>query len=721
MQQAHRAIMHSYIKIHHFEPGTEYHPIEKLLSFINKTMDEQQVSQRLGTTEADRLRKNLISCLKVYYRLVGIDESVIAGKGTIMPNGILPRYTESLINYFQKLEYAVPTNDEITALKYSGVDTIKIRYKYTDSVIKKLVKLGLRNPKVLEDPLKIFLNGGALHDLIGILFVCSYPYEKEWIARTLYNFFAFPHRTDDHLLYGFYTVEKKSGYRGLHCDHTLFYPRFDSSFLYPSDTLSANSDSIFSLLDPQDDITDILFKLKDYFNIEIQIHTTFENLWSSMEHANNYNIQAKGIGRSSKITVQWKLLSDTMKNLEEQFEQLQVETEQARFETQHHGGYVPVKELLDTIGSDAHPYFAASEQKVESLEELLTSHEISRQEYVYQLQTEIAKIDDFSQAQSNLTVQTVFRIQSAFIYFGLANQRKYFNTYDIHQFVKESLKRYSEISTFLSTHPEVHKGDLFNIVAIFRYLYLGQKYGMGLMNPPEEIFTEEEDSVVKYTKMLSYFETGVSLLNSLKKEEMEFFMKDNTAFIKIIYHYDLMAREWELFNKAEDSPHSAEIAKNIAKFRKRFVTMDLLDQFNRLLESNKIKNIGFVVKFYTTLVWHAFLKPIDALKQIVKYSAYDKIKASELFYYELSAYRFLLIQPCRSVDDRDKDLEQRQIDSVKTNHFKHYHRKNMIQLLFRIKRSESAYKFYETRLYFEQLTQSKFKINHFSDSIHQGE
>jgi hypothetical protein len=129
--------------------------------------------------------------MEVYYKLVGIDEKVIAGKGMIEPQGVLPRYTESLIGYFQELEKQIPADKEITILEYSGVDTIKIRYKYTDSVIKKLVKLGLRNSKFLEEPLKIFLKGGALHDLIGMLFVCSYPYEKEWVARTLYNFFEY--------------------------------------------------------------------------------------------------------------------------------------------------------------------------------------------------------------------------------------------------------------------------------------------------------------------------------------------------------------------------------------------------------------------------------------------------------------------------------------------------------------------------------------------------
>ena len=709
--------MHSYIGIHHFSPKTEYKPLDQLLPMIDQTLADQNAGSVIEEEELPHFKEGVFQCMEVYYKLVGIDEEVIAGKGMVEPQGVLPRYTESLIGYFQELEKQIPADKEITILEYSGVDTIKIRYKYTDSVIKKLVKLGLRNPKVLEEPLKTFLKGGALHDLIGMLFVCSYPYEKEWVARTLYNFFEYDNRTDDHLLYGFYTVEKKSGYRGLHCDHTFFNPRFDADISAKSKTISVDPNTIFTLLDVEDKSIDVLRKLKDYFNIEIQLHTTFESLWSSMEHTNNYNIQAKGSGRNSKITVQWKLLSDTMKNLEEQFERLQIDTEQARFEVLHYGGYIPAKDLLDTLGSNTYPVHAASVKKVEDLEDLLSSHEISRQDYVHQLQTEASYIGKFAQKQNNLTVQIIFRMQSAFIYYGLANQREYFNAEDISQFVKKSLKCYEEISTVLCSHPEIYKRDLLNIVTVVRYLYLGQKYGLGLMNPPKETFTDEGTSAVSYAKSLSFFETGISLLNRLEDEDMAHLKRDSATSIKIIHHYDILAREWELFNKESESVQSAKIARDIVQFRERFINVSLQEQFNTLLESDKIKNIGFVVKFYTTLVWHGFLRPRDALKQIIKYSAYDKIKASDLFYYELSAYRFLILRRCEAISDCDKDLTERHSDPVKIEHYKNYHRKNMIQLLFRINRTESAYKFHKARLYFEQLTQTRFKIDHFSETI----
>jgi ppGpp synthetase/RelA/SpoT-type nucleotidyltranferase len=710
--------MHSYIKIHQFTPRPDYLPLDLLIPKIDKILKEQNALSVIGEELFFIFKQNLLQCMEVYYRLTGIDDRIISGKGAVQPQGILPRYTESLIEYFQLLERQGSGNKEITALEYSGVHTIKVRYKYTDSVIKKLVKLGLRNPKVLEEPLKIFLKGGALHDLIGILFICAYPYEKEWVARTLYNFFEYDHRTDDHLLYGFYTVEKKSGYRALHCDHTLFNPRFDADIVGKcGDTAPADPYAVFSLLDPADSATEVLRKLKDYFNIEIQLHTTFENLWSSMEHTNSYNIQAKGVGRSSKIRVQWKLLSDMMKNLESQFEQLQVDTEQARFEVLHHTSYIPVKELLDGLGSDAYPVHAEAAKTIETLEALLKSHEISRQEYVAKLQEKAEYLEDFAQQQQNLTVRMVFQMLGAFIYYGLANQRAYFNTDDIRQFVKKALASYSSISTFLSSHPEIYLGNLLNIITIFRYLYLGHKYGLGLMNPPETIVTDEDIPSLSATQSLRLFETAISLLNGLSEEELGYLNKDRTNALKIIHHYDLLAREWELFGNPESAPSNAALSKSIQQFRSRFIDRTLHQQFNILLESDKIKNIGFVVKFYTTLVWHGFYLPMDALKQIIRYSAYDKIKPSDLFYYELAAYRFLYLRRCNTLEDCDKPFSQRLEDPVKVEHFGNYHRKNMIQLLFRIKRSESAYNFHKARLFFEQLTQTKFKIDHFSGMV----
>jgi len=699
--------MYSYIDIHNFLPKIDYLPLIKLIPMVEQTMHDQGVLMAVGESNFSAFRDKVMRCMEIYYKLVGIDEKVINGKGAVEPKGVLPRYTESLIWYFREREKRVPLDSEIAVLEYSGVNTIKIRYKYIDSVIKKLVKMGINNQQLFDEPLKIFLKGGALHDLIGMLFVCSYPYEKEWVARTLYNFFEYDNRTDDHLIYGFYTVEKRSGYRGLHCDQTLFNPRFDVDILDIDSKKPYNLNDIFSIISPKDSNIDVLRKLKRYFNIEIQLHTTFESLWSSMEHSNNYNIQAKGIGRNSKITVQWKMLSDAMKNLENQFERLQIDTEQARFEVLHHGGYIPIKALLDELGSDTHTIHAASVKKVEDLEDDLKNHEISRQDYVSQLEAEASYIYDFAMKQRNFSVQMIFKMHSAFIYYGLANQGEYFNAEDIRAFAKKALKSYSEISKFLSTNTNIYMGGLINIVAIFRYLYLGQKYGLCLMNPSSKIFKDDNISQINYTECLSFFGTGLSILNGLKDEELVYLRKDSANAIKIIHHYDLQAREWELFNKHSDSKKCLEISNSIKRFRKMYINEALQKRFNILLKSGMIKNIGFVVRFYTALVWYRLMQPNAALKEIIKYSAYDKIKASDLFYYELSAYRYFIVSYYESNDS----------NLLKIEHYKDYHIKNMIQLLFRIKKNESSYKFYKARLYFEELTQTQFKIDHFSDMI----
>ena len=711
--------MHSYISLHHFLPKTSYQPLSDLIPQIQQTIADQNSANVIENRK--EFENSILDCMEIYYRLVGIDEEVIAGNKE--PNGVLVRYTQSLIAYFQYLQQESPSNKEIVVLEYSGVDTIKARYKYTDSVIKKLVKLGIRNPQVLSDPLHIFLKGGALHDLIGMLFVCSYPYEKEWVARTLYNFFEYSHRTDDHLLYGFYRVEKKSGYTALHCDDTLFNPRFDSAVSGDGRISSISSDpyDIFQLLKPEDSTITILHKLKNYFNIEIQLHTTFENLWSSMEHTNSYNIQAKGKGRNSKITVQWKLLSDNMKKLEKQFEQLQIDTQEARFEVLHHGGYLPVKELFMKLDFDVYTVYANSTKRIEELEDLLRSHEISRQEYVKQLHEVSSAIKIFASKQEDITVEMVFRMQRAFIYYGLANQKKYFNSDDINKFIQKTLKLYHNIIIILSSNKNIYKADLLNIVSIIRYLYIGQKYGLGLMNPSSDIFKDEEKPAISYSDSLPFFKEGILLFSKLNKEDILYLKDDKAISLKIVHHYDILTREWELFNHKDDSEESAIISQNIATFRKHFITESLYSQFNSLLQSDKIKNIGFVVNFHTTLVWHGLQRPMDALKEIIKYSAYDKIKSSDLFYYELAAYRFLFIRASNGTDNCFKLPTNTQIDmqsdSIQREHFGNYHRQNMIQLLFQIKRNESYYKFQKAKLYFEKVTQTKFEMDYFSSSI----
>ena len=697
--------MHSYIDIYNLAPRPHYYNSNELAVLIDDRLFEQNVKSTLREDKFSTFRNNIISCMKIYYQLVGIDESVISSSGVVTPNGILPKFTKSLISYFHNLENNSAVNKEIETLRYSGLTTIKIRYKNIDSVVKKIIKLGLRDPDIFQNPLKIFLNGGALHDLVGILFVCSYPYEKEWIARSLYNFFEYKHRADDHLVYGFYTVKKKSGYQGLHCDNAIFNPRFDPYFCDNPQTVPLDPKSIFDMIGEDDVEYDVLHKLKDYFNIEIQIHTTFENLWATMEHSKSYNIHAKGRGRNSEITVQWKLLSDAMHNLEQQFERLQIDTEQAQFKSATRKGYTFINDILNKIDPQLHNIYRDSSSKIYNLDNLLRSHEISRQSYVQQLYEVAEHTYRFAYEQKNLSVRAIFLLHSAYIYYSLTTYHEYFNHEDIQKFVIKAKDLYSEIHYFLNEYPDIYKSNLLNLVATIRYLYLEHKHYLGL------IFANGDE----YEKKLSLFRRGIDMINRLNDEDLCYLKKDNASYLKIVHSFDLLAREWELFPTYDDE--SILISESIREFRAYFINMSLELHFKMLLDSDKITNVGLVVKFYIALIWHGIIAPLDGLKQIIKYSSYDKIEVSDLFYYELAAYRFLMMCCREDSNNYCSDTLFKESDPVRIKHLQNYHKENMIQQLFRIKRDESAPEFEKARLNFEQLTGERFKIDYFSGHL----
>jgi ppGpp synthetase/RelA/SpoT-type nucleotidyltranferase len=672
-------------------------------------MHEQNVYEKIGEAAAETFVSKILGCMKVYYALVGIDDTVIESAGAVSPNGLLPRFTESLIRYFQTRKEKVSDNKEITVLHYSGVNTIKIRYKYTDSVIKKLIKLGVKNPKILDRPEEIFFKCGALHDLIGMQFVCSSPYEREWVARALYSFFDYEHRTDDHLLYGFYTVKRKSGYKGLHCDHSSFYPKFDGAF----DKMKQCDVAAF---DPQMSDREILYSFRHLFNIELQLHTTFENLWSSMEHRNSYNIQAKGMGRSEKIAGQWSLLSDTMQNLEMQFERLQVDTEQSRFETGFRQGYTFAKSLMERLDKKAYQTYLHYASLSKELEEVLKSHEISRSGYVAKSNVLAKELEEVAASQEHPTLEILFLMQSAFVRYGLANHRDYFNSADIYHFVSVALKKYLEIYEKLKADETIYKGNLLTIITILRYQQLAQQYGLGLIHTGEGVMSKEERTLVGYETNLKLFKDVLTQMNELSPEELLEIKADDAAFLKIIHRIDVLAREWELLVNESPKEHAC-IGEAVECFRRRYVTPELLEHFRILLENNKIKNVGYVVKFYTTLLWHGFILPMEALKQIVRYSAYDKIKTSDLFFYELAAYKFLVLDRCESLEDCKRNREERMISKERIAYFEEFHRQNMIRQLFKIYRNEPRFSFLRAKFRFEQLTGTQFKMDHFSENV----
>ena len=121
--------MHSYIEIHHLSPKPKYHKLDKLNIIIDEFLFEQNVISKMDQASCDTFRDNIAKCMKIYYRLVGIDDSVIEQKGKIAPIGLLPRFTRSLIGYFRGLEGEIPDNNEMKTLIYSGLNSIKIRYE----------------------------------------------------------------------------------------------------------------------------------------------------------------------------------------------------------------------------------------------------------------------------------------------------------------------------------------------------------------------------------------------------------------------------------------------------------------------------------------------------------------------------------------------------------------------------------------------------------------
>jgi len=701
--------MHSYIEIFNFTPDAVYEPLEALSPLIHQSMQEQKAAEKIGSDAVETFKEKIVVCMETYYRLLGVDKTVIESGGALPPKGLLVRFTESLIGYFCTLKVQVPKNKEIAVLNHSGVVTIKIRYKYTESVIKKLIKLGLRDPQILEEPETIFFKGGALHDLIGMQFVCSSPYEKEWVARALYSFFEYEHRTDDHLLYGFYTVKRESGYKGLHCDHTTFFPRFDALFCKEGKAAAVSYDSSM-------DDREVLRRFRHLFNIELQLHTHFENLWATMEHRNSYNIQAKGVGRSERIAAQWSLLSDTMQNLETQFERLQVDTEQSRFDVQYYHGYSFARSVLERLDERAYQIYLTYADRSESLETLLKNHEISRQSYVAESHIIAHELEVVAESQTYPTLKVLFLMQSAYVLYGLANHRNYFNSEDIYRFVQAALERYLLIYQILKADETIYKSNLLTIIVILRYQQLSQTYGLGLVHTGEGVMSDAERTLTCYDTNLMLFKDVLDQLNELSPEELSEIKNDEEAFLKIINRTDVLAREWELLVNESPKEHR-RIGKEVARFRKRYIVPELVSRFHTLLEKNKIKNVGYVVNFYTTLLWHGFILPLDALKQIIRYSSYDKIRTSDLFFYELAAYKFLAVDGCESLNDCRKEKEKREMPMVRRHYFEEFHRKNMIRQLFMIYKNEPRFTFLRAKFRFEQLTGTEFRMDHFSKKV----
>jgi len=335
---------------------------------------------------------------------------------------------------------------------------------------------------------------------------------------------------------------------------------------------------------------------------------------------------------------------------------------------------------------------------------------------VVQLHHLSRELEAVAEAQNYPTLKVLFLMQSAYVLYGLANHRSYFNSEDIYRFVEDALKRYLSIYAMLKADDTIYKGNLLTIIVILRYQQLSQKYGLGLVHTGVGVMSDAERALTSYDTNLTLFKDVLGQLNELSQEELSEIQNDEEAFLKIINRTDVLAREWELFVNESPQEH-ARIGKEVARFRKRYMVPELVDRFHTLLEKNKIKNVGYVVNFYTTLLWHGFMVPLDALKQIIRYSSYDKIKTSDLFFYELAAYKFLVVDECESLAACKEEKERRKMPTARKEYFEEFHRKNMIRQLFMIYKNEPNFTFLRAKFRFEQLTKTEFRMDHFSKKV----
>ena len=121
--------MHSYIATHQFTPQARYRPLETLRPLIEQTLKDQNAGNILKEEVYLDFIEKMMQAMAVYYKLVGVTDEVIEGEGKIAARGVLPRYTESLISYLRDLQKIQPDIKEVKILEYSGVTTMKIRYK----------------------------------------------------------------------------------------------------------------------------------------------------------------------------------------------------------------------------------------------------------------------------------------------------------------------------------------------------------------------------------------------------------------------------------------------------------------------------------------------------------------------------------------------------------------------------------------------------------------
>ena len=577
--------------------------------------------------------KENLKALKLRYKEY---KTHVNGKKNI--DGPLLKFHKELSKFFSGVN---EQNNPITQiLLLSGCYEIHVRYKYDDSIIKKLSKKSLN--KLKDSSITV---DELVHDLIGVRFVCQYPYQREWVARVLYNYFDIPNRDDEHLVYGFFSLKRTSGYRALHCDIAKFNPKYTGYY-------------------PKKDATSLA--LKDY-NVEIQVQTTMEATWAKMEHEVSYNVHSKGSGRPEEIRVLWESMASRLETLEKEFETLKFSTELSSSALTRRGFsyYRPMinKKYQDII--------LASEQEIDDAENDLLKHEISRAGFLQRAHTNFNRVISHIDTIKEEDVQDALRLQAAFVYYKFSQYSEFYTLSEIKSAIKKSVEQYDKVA---STKTTVQRHKLIVLNASIRYCRLRQKDGYGLMQ-------REAEPVTKLDNAMQYFKNSLRIMLDLDEESEELLLKDGYSYFKIIYYLEVLAQEIEVSHERVETLE--DMCNAISMFRNKFFSQKIKKQFFDKLEVLHTGSYHFLLGFINTLLYHKIITPKDALKRIIAYSASGQVRYIDKFYYEVSAYRYHL-------DSEDKELLV-------------YHKNNALFLLSRIQKKYSIFEYEKAKTHYMYL------------------
>ena len=164
------------------------------------------------------------------------------------------------------------------------------------------------------------------------------------------------------------------------------------------------------------------------FNIEIQVFTVIEFVWSTFEDEVSYNNQAKITGRPEEVRILWKSYSNN-----------------------------------------------------------LSKRELSRQIFCEQIIKFSNHFSELSSSRKNKHYQNfLFKMHSAFLLYKFSKYQRYFNHEDIVSIVKYGVLKYKEIIIHCKELDGFDQKEWFLIPTILRYCRIRQNVYIGLMKSMDD-------------------------------------------------------------------------------------------------------------------------------------------------------------------------------------------------------------------------------------------